>query len=570
MHLYLGMKNPYNRDALLYGTLKNMTSASFQDRENLLNRVIGRLSEKHRRAAELIAADFDENRARIEERMIATMNRGFDSEAFYVPVVRESFRSGGPDMLDASDALAVESAGNLNGVLAKMNDGFTVSRLDISPENQQPIRLGLYAVWYSQMQRQEHVAAMSGYAQDVASLLYSKDPAHPARSLGSMIADRFGAAAWKALISNENVMIRDGLSEASDGISDFINMLAARKAEAQLAWNLATSFKQIGSAARFLPFSGGKQLLLAVKDFSANPNRFLRAAYALDPTLRTRSGDAILQQLRGKTAPYMRHAFTLLGALDRAVSSVGFVAVYNANLENGVSHDRSVSEARRAVNMTQNAATAKDKPYLWKQHAALRSMMMFTGDAAKRWNISTYDMAVAMRSENDNRIQQTLYTALGWAMDAAAVYAIGNGLPGGDDEDSLAEWMNGAFVGDGINSVPLVGPALLKAYEAVIKNSRAGMPIRTIFEEPVDRIRRNAGRAWDGLTGEEAWYYSIWYMIEAMAYVGGEKRFRTPHAPVTMGKRVINALGMAADGEVYDAVLHGLFGQRVQSERILR
>ena len=165
----------------------------------------------------------------------------------------------------------------------------------------------------------------------------------------------------------------------------------------------------------------------------------------------------------------MKHAFTMMTEFDKWTAAVGFMATYNANIERGASQAQAVSEATRAVSMTQNATHAKDKPLLWRQAQAntlMRFAVMFTGDAAKRMNIAVYDLVQALRHPWTNRGKVLCY-AFGLAFEALLVQAIRDGGP--DDDETWAEWTAQAFAKDALNMIPLVGGEAVDFYERKVR-----------------------------------------------------------------------------------------------------
>ena len=460
-------------------------------------------------------------------------------------------------IIDPDAALDAEAnAAALSGSLAKLDLGFTISRKVL--EKQAPIELGLFAVWSKSMHHQEHVAAMAGYAQDVVSILHRSDPNDSSVTFGTMIRTRFGNTAWRALVSNENVMIRDTVFDGTEALGKVASWLASAAAVARLAYSLSVSAKQFTSYFKFIPFAGPKHMAIAAGKFVSSPLKTLERAYELDPQIRSRSGDASIETLTRRLPVWIQPGMAPMMAFDRWTAAIGFLATYDANIERGMSHRDALSEAQRAVNMTQNATSAKDKPLLWKQNSVIRLAMMFTGDAAKRLNIATYDMAQALRSDGGwNKIKNTFAVATGLAMGALLVHAISVGTPFDDDtEEEWDEWIGDAFAREAISTIPIIGNEALLAYERLMGKKRYGS-VESVMFAPVSNVIKSLESF-----SEEDYGRAIWYATEALALTTGL-------VPATGLKRAINSVVMLGDGELGDAI-DNMLGQRVWSEKAIR
>jgi hypothetical protein len=395
---------------------------------------------------------------------------------------------------------------------------------------------------------------MAGYAQDVASVLHRRN--EEGETLGRMIRTRFGSEAWRALVSNANVMIQDNVFEAADATSKISSYLMRGAAMARLAYNVAVAFKQPSAALRVLPYSGTTHLLRAIGRFVSNPRETIDRAYALDPSLRSRSGDASIATLKRLTPAWMSPGFAMMAAMDRWAAAVGFLAVYDANIERGQSHAKSVSEAQRAINMTQNATSAKDKPLLWKQSSFVRMAMMFTLDAAKRLNIATYDIARALEAKGGWNKAKTLFsTAMGLALGALITKAIGEGTPFDDDTDEeWGEWIADAFTSEALSLIPIIGNEAVMTYQRIIGKRRNGT-VESVLFAPFRNAADSARKF-----GDDDYSAMIWYATEALALATG-------FVPATGLKRAINSIVMLGDGEYGDAI-DNMLGQPVSSRRV--
>ena len=93
--------------------------------------------------------------------------------------------------------------------------------------------------------------------------------------------------------------------------------------------------------------------------FLINPVKFLDNVYELDPQMRDRQGNPILQAIKQNpnwgARAYQRVlqlGLEPISMMDRWVAAIGWKATYDANLSN-LGHDGAVREAQRAVALTQ-------------------------------------------------------------------------------------------------------------------------------------------------------------------------------------------------------------------------
>jgi hypothetical protein len=236
----------------------------------------------------------------------------------------------------------------------------------------------------------------------------------------------------------------------------------------------------------------------------------------------------------------MRAAFKMMTTIDRDVASIGFMAVYNANIERGLSRADAVSEASRAVFMTQNATHAKDKPLLWRQNSFVRAAMMFTGDAAKRWNIATYDLVRSFRNGGAPRV---MYIALSLALEAAMTKTIRDGDP--DDGEGWAEWAADATAQDALSSIPLVGGEAVDLYNHLIRGKR-NYSESSVFFAPM----KEAAYAIKNLA-EGEYEKAIWNALNVYAH--GFTSLTHYPVPVTALKRGVGSIRALSEGDVKSA-----------------
>jgi hypothetical protein len=270
-------------------------------------------------------------------------------------------------------------------------------------------------------------------------------------------------------------------------------------------------------------------------------------AFDLDPQLRSRAGDANYAELINAASPwYMKGAFAMLTAFDRWTAAIGFMAVYKANIEGGAGRARAVSEAQRAVAMTQNAVHPKDKPRLWKDAqgiAFLRAAMVFTGDAAKKLNIAGYDLIQAARRPWTNR-GKILRIAYALAFEAILMKFIREGFPGGDED--WPEWLADAFASDALNMIPLAGGEAADFYDRAIRGKYRDAP-RSILFSPVYEAYKAYEALLDG-ENEKSLSHAATFYGQALSGLTGYP------LPVVAIKRAFRGAKALGEGDVAGAL----------------
>ena len=445
MGVYLAMKNPYSAAAVLWGNfVQNAADKSkvYETEEagiKAINKILGLFTEnpKMKQAAELIIKDFDENFERIREASVRDFNQDINKQEFYTPIFRLRHQTA-QGIIDAQIEEAIRN-GNTQAILQKMDDGFTISRLKINPQNQQPINLDVWANWLQGMRQQEFRTALGGYATDVMSALLIRGENG---SVQELIKSRKGTSDWNTLTSIFNDSISDKNYEETDAGHSVINIVTHARSIAYIPFRPSIMAAQFSSYFLGMKYAGFKHTLRSTANFltlaqQGRLNEFLENVYEKSPELRVTGGDPLYNawreelelnrssiqnpKLRGAVNGYMRlmsKGFEGVRIIDNWTKSLIFDAAYNGYIEQGMSEEKAISMAERVVHDTQPASTKREMTRL-NRAQSLRFLTQFTGALAPVFNMAFVDVAHNLAHPSWNAVKASAASLLAVAVSVA-------------------------------------------------------------------------------------------------------------------------------------------------------
>ena len=548
MEIYVGMRNEEKRNAILYGTFKNI-----KDPEGTVAHLIGLLTDEQKQAAEVVVEDHEQNVDRIEEAFINAANSGFERAENYTSIHRME-HSSPMGIIDAETADAMAEGGERAGMLRRVDDGFTKSRLKLGDKGQTPIKLGLFSNWHSDVSRQEHSAVMAEYSKITRKALLALDP--DGETIATMIKGRFGVGTWRAMVNFHNANVTDDVRAAHDFLDGAARFMTRNMVVTYLAGNLSTVMKQFTSIPRFLITAGPQHLFSSTAQFLASGPEFLDRIYELDPQMKGRMGSPLLAALRESPAwgqkRYQQVLDMLLAPIaiaDRWVAAIGWQATYNANVKQ-LGHEGAVREAARATRLTQQPAYAKDTAMAWRTSGFVRLVSIFTSDAAQTWGMTVYDLAQQVKTKQWHKGLATL-TAL--ALTGVLIKAASDGFPSDDDDEGWLEFIWNAFNEQFITSIPLLGKEIMALYDNLSGKYRGTQ--YSALVTPVEKALR-AYKLWADEDSEgDDFNRATWLAVEALS-LGG-----VAPVPVTSMRRAWNSVGILPEEGPLAATLN-LFGVR--------
>ena len=551
MSIYAGLKNPRSKMAILYGNFSD--AETIEQAESWAAECVKALTDKERAVADFIIQEYEKHFDRINKALIDIYNRGMEHEENYTPMRRLDYSTKRDGVLDPDAAENLMSSQQGAG-FRRVDRGFSKSRQDISAQNQKGIELGLVSMWYSQVETQEHAAAFGQLVRDLRKILMAK-PKDGETTVRQMVKQTRGLPAWTMIRQYFNLLATSDTLNAYDALDGIAKTLARNMSVAYLCGNLGTVLKQLGSFPRVLPYAGPIATLNALAEFMKNPAAFLEECYRLDPQLKARKGDPLIQELRrGAGTGYNTLSAAcnyLIGAADRATSAVVLKAAYDANIRQGLSHDDAVKQAQRVVLLTQPVTHVKDKPLVWQQHGLARLAMMFTNDMAQTFGESVYDLVQGIRHGD---MKETMYRLTGLTLGAMMIKLIGSGLPDEPDEpEEWGKWVMSAFVENELNSVPVIGKGLVPLWD--YKRSMFGS--QDPFIAPFAKLMAGVHGLWDDKNDNNE--RAIFNLIEGAALL-------SPF-PATGLKRIWNTGRELGHGELLRAMKRAI-GTRVEDRKL--
>ena len=585
LDIYAKMKNRKGRAALIYGSFydyMNMAGKTKTEQEApalaAINKCIAALSDGEKRFADLIMADGTANFGRINDVLMQVYNISMEQEEFYSNLVR--LERSGKGVRDAAPSSGAFGLGGsiLDGKHGRLDKGFSVSRIQIGEHRQGAIKLGLYSNWCDNVSTQEHTIAFAELISDTNALLNYRPGVDEIASgetgktdtIHNLLRRKFGNDAWTALEEYNNILTRNDTAIAHAVMNNTSRMLARNMTVAYLCGNLATILKQTTSLPRFLVAAGPHRILASLGEFMAGSvagigtgeNAFLERIYDLDPQMRARAGDVMLEAVRSDPAwgsTWYQQALDIglapISAVDRWIAAIGWKAVFDKGIAEGKSVEAAAREAQRVVILTQQTVHAKDAPMVWRQSGIARLAMIFTSEAAQMWGMGVYDFAQQIGRGD---IKGMLASVTAMTVCATIMRMITDGAPEDGTPEAWAKWVGAAMAEQSLSSIPLIGKDMVAMWQELDGSGYFGAQPTALGAPFAKAIK---GAYWlldDKDTNDER---AAWSIIEGLSLLGA--RF-----PVTAARRFIDAGYLMSEGEQTEALLRVL-GRRSEAKKVM-
>ena len=249
------------------------------------------------------------------------------------------------------------------------------------------------------------------------------------------------------------------------GLRTASRTLRGNVAIAYLAYNLLTISKQIPSFVLYAKDAGPAAMMSSMTDFAQNPRQLWDVVREKDPQVKHAFIERELAELRRAKAS-IKDKTTLdklnkitaqvgdtgmvgIKFVDGIVRTIGWNAVYQKALQQGLSEAESVRLAQNATLRTQPAAAAKDIAQLYATDEILNWFTMFTNQLNNIWNITTYDTFAYW---SNKKYQDAAMSMMAVSLNAMAIWMLVNKTLPEDDDDLLD-----AATDQVLNMLPLVG-----------------------------------------------------------------------------------------------------------------
>ena len=234
LSIYAAMQYETGRKEILFGNFKNLLGPgqwTLEAAELAAGRCIQALTDEERAFAHVLFQDGRENFSRIQKVVAEEYNISLQQEELYMRHhVLEHDSNQGLSVLYEDDKLNDAKADA--GLMGDLEKGFIVSRKNIPDGERKGIKLGMYSIWLSQVDDQEHMIAFVRPLRDIRAALTMKNPAAPDMAMAPEIAERIWGK-YKARLSDrerrEAQRDRDYMSGWMDKIADSSSLEEAQQ-----------------------------------------------------------------------------------------------------------------------------------------------------------------------------------------------------------------------------------------------------------------------------------------------------------------------------------------------------
>ncbi len=465
--VYLFNKNPMSRLALLHGN-------EFTQKE--IDDIISNLSENEKAWGDYMMDDFKQHWERYRSSVIEQENRDPGSAEFYFSMRRQErdYKTLDQEIIDE----LLHRAGLRK---AYAEHGASLKRKHIPPEFQKPIKLDATGVWLEQVTAQEHYMNIGPIVRDLNSILNNN-------KFRKAVENRGGRALTKWLQNYVNAVANPNFYRSFNDIEKISRMIRQNAAIAYLGFNVVTMGKQLPSVFLYLPDAGISHLLQSAVEFAIDPMKTIREVRELDPFVKHKLMErefAELEKTRTGTAGLIHQEVGMRSLegiffFDMIARTIGWKAVYNRGIADGLSQEEAVRKARNATLRTQPAAAAEDLPQLYRTSEFLNVFTQFTNQLNQLFNIATYDMPSMLLNK---KYGDAALGGLGMSIVAATIWMIAHRkLP--EEPEEVVEM----FSEQAINMLPLFGKSIQakrNGWESDVPVMQAistllGTPIKTL------------------------------------------------------------------------------------------
>ncbi len=379
IHMYVAMQDKQNAAALVHGNKIPLA---------VVNQYISQLTSEQKRWGDWMVESFgQDNFDRIQEVLIDTENRGMAKVARYFPMLRQDHYDDFAS--EVADSILRTTWAGRSGV----NKKFTLGRINIAAQNQRPIRLGATAIWRDQTAKQEKYIASAHLVRRLRGVFGDKE-------VQRALVENYGTEAKRIIDKYINDFTNPNIYANQDGFSRTMRILRNHYSAAVLAYNATTVLKQLPSSLLYLSEVGPLHLAASWGKFLANPMKMVREVEGRDPQVKARSMNRFMEEI--KLADKSRYekivsqvgnaGFLAIAAADKMAVTIGWKAVYDAKISQGLSEAGAIEAAQTATLRTQPAGRAKDLAAIYRTDSGLNWFLMFSNQLNQIFNLTVYDL----------------------------------------------------------------------------------------------------------------------------------------------------------------------------------
>ena len=421
---------------------------------------------EYMKVIDAIVADWnsEENLARIQKILIDEYNKPMEVEGFYMTMHRQDF-----DGTESAYRLQ-DDMYNLNAGKSKTtpDKGFTESRIDISPMNQQPVDMDIYRVWLQSVEDQENVIANLPYIRKL-NRIYKN---HGSKGLRSAIENAHGNAILTDLDNYINEVANSALFSDTQEINGIIGKLRGGLYTAYLGYKMSGIVLQgITSPMPSLQEVNPAALAKGLLQMTFHPVSTWKKVCELSPYMEHRSMNPAIEAIRKYASQYtdskMKTAYKQflefgtegLEMIDRWAVAGSWLAVYEKKLkELGDSAEGIKAAAHYADNFIRDTQPTGDvtelAPLFKSKNAFAQAFTQFQVSLNVIWNNITYDLPKAVKHHEFAKAAGIVF---GYALAGMLLNLVQDGFDEDDEPEDIAKQLAYAATTQFTQSVPLLG-----------------------------------------------------------------------------------------------------------------
>lgn len=438
--IYNANKNRLAKLAIMYGN--NL-------KEPTIKKIIDNLTESEKAWGDYIIEDYDKNYSRLRREVIEVENRDMGYEENYTPIRRTEidYTTHTEEIIDA-----ILHKEHLRKAYAEK--GMTISRKNVPPEFQKPIRVDATGVWIEQIGKQEQYINLAGLVKDMHKIISDRD-------FSNAVEQNFGKEFNKVIRNYVDRVANPNVYKSYNLLENWSRQLRQNTAVAYLAYNLLTMAKQLPSLLLYLPDAGVTHLISSAMEFTSRPIQLIKSVREKDPQVKTRAIERELEELKQRKpemhsellAKFGRAGMEGIYLFDTVARTIGWNAVYQKMLSSGMSETEAIRQAQNTTLRTQPAAAAKDLAQVYASNEFFNWFTMFTNQLNQIYNITTYDIFASWKNAEYAK-SGLAFTSISLA--ALFIYALSHKKVPTTPED-FAD----AASEQAINSIPVIGKSIM-------------------------------------------------------------------------------------------------------------
>lgn len=474
----MAFRNEDSRQAVLFGDFFSAKEKQAMDEDEIMMEgahrfgiiraaIDANLTAKDREALEKVfRKDAAEAGPRLAETVAEAENREMAEVDDYFPIRREGVTG---DPIDVQ--LAGEMLNRTSGLRRPPKNGFTKSRVKISPAHQSPVKLDLLSTWLESIEHQEHY---------MATVMYGKrlDAFYLSPFVQEQVRGAFGDAGIEYLKEYITEIKNPGSQRHHNRWENSIRWLRGNLGVAYLAFRASSVLKQlVTSPWPALPYAGPRLFTEAMK-MMVNPVGYVRDTEAMSTVLANRTQDMVFEAIRanakarglGKAMNAVNeYGMKGLELVDRLCVAVGWRAMYEAELaKNGGDHQKALERADDLTLRTQPSSRGVDlAPIYRKAGEGTRLLLQFTQALNVVYQNIRYDLPLAVRNHQWG-------TAIGTIVGYMIAGVLLNAVVAGPDEDEENRYLFWAFT-QATESIPLIGMEATRIMRRAITGAKEPM-----------------------------------------------------------------------------------------------